>query len=103
MLEYRLRVAIAELYECTSEGEGNHMCNQGGFEMGHFKSIEDAKAELEDFFGEATDYGAYEGDNFVSCSRIEEEDGYMDNNGKYMCNYTVVLEKISAVSWDAAA
>jgi len=103
MLEYRLRVTDTEVYEWTNEGEGKHLHNKGGFTLGHFKSIEDAKDELEDFFGDAPDYGAYEGDNFLSCSIIEDENGYMDNDGKYMCNYTVVLEKISAVSWDAAA
>ena len=50
MLEYRLRVTDTEVYEWTNEGEGKHLHNKGGFTLGHFKSIEDAKDELEDFF-----------------------------------------------------
>ena len=46
MVEYRLRVCWSEVYEWTDGGEGNHISNNGGFTLGHFKSIDDAKAEL---------------------------------------------------------
>ena len=100
MVEYRLRVADSEVYEWTSEGEGNHIHNSGGFTLGHFKSIDDAKSELNEFFGDEPDYEAYEGQNFVTCDRIEDKDGNQDSEGDYLGMYTIVLEKISMVSWE---
>lgn len=100
MPDYRLRVANSEVYEWTDEGEGDHVCGKGGFTIGHFKSVDDAKAELNEFFGHEPDYEAYQGDNFLVCDIIEDEDGYKDNDGKYLSIYTVVLEKISSVTWE---
>ena len=100
MVEYRLRVCWSEVYEWTDGGEGNHISNNGGFTLGHFKSIDDAKAELNEFFGGEPDYEAYEGQNFVICDRLEDKFGYMDSKGDYLGVYTVVLEKISMVSWE---
>ena len=100
MVEYRLRVCWSEVYEWTDGGEGNHISNNGGFTLGHFKSIDDAKAELNEFFGDEPDYEAYEGQNFLTCDRLEDIDGNRDNDGDYLSVYTVVLEKISMVSWE---
>lgn len=99
MSEYRLRVANSEVYEWTQEGEGNYICSKEGFTIGHFKSVDDAKAELYEFFGTEPDYEAYEGDNFLTCDRFEDIEGYMCSEGEYLCTYTVVLEKILPISW----
>ena len=99
MREYKLRVANSEVYEWTSEGEGNHLCCHAGFTLGKYETVDDAKAELYAFFGQEPDYGAYEGDNFLTCDRLEDEDRNLDHDGKYLVIYTVVLEKVSAVAW----
>ena len=108
MNEYKLRVTDVEVYEWTNEGEGKHLHNTGDFTLGHFKSIEDAKAELEEFFGSEPDYEAYADENFLVCDRLEDIDGNHLNyqfeplNHQYLAMYTVVLEKISPVSWSGA-
>ena len=102
MNKYKLRVAWSEVYEWTQEGEGNHICGKNGFTIGQFETVDDAKAELYEFFGTEPDYGAYQGDNFLTCDRIEDAEGYMCNDGKYLSIYTVVLEKISPVAWSGA-
>ena len=99
MIEYRLRVANTEVYEWTDEGEGKHIHNSGGFTLGHFKRIDDAKAELSSFLYGHPEYEAYEGEEFITWGRIEDRDGNQDNGGDYLGMYTIVLEKITPVLW----
>lgn len=105
MSEYKLRVAWSEVYEWTSEGEGNHICGKDGFTIGHFKTVDDAKEELNEFFGSEPDYEAYADEKFLVCDRLEDIDGNHLNyqfepfNPQYIVIYTVLLEKISPVSW----
>ncbi len=103
---YKLRVIDITVHKWggDSEGEGDHVCNKGGFTIGSFDTIAKAKAELADFFGYEPDYEAYKGEDYVCGGIIENEDAYADPNGEYIADYVVVLDKVCAVSnWGASA
>jgi len=103
---YKLRVIDITVHKWggDSEGEGDHVCNKGGFTIGSFDTIAKAKAELADFFGYEPDYEAYESEDYVCGGIIENEDAYADPNGEYIADYVVVLDKVCAVSnWGASA
>ena len=99
---YTLKVCHVEVYEWTDGGQGDHVCSKDGFTLGSFDTVDCCKAYLEDFFGDEPDYGAYEGDNFLSCSRIEDVDAYPSYNSderQFIADYMVMIEKVSHVSW----
>jgi len=100
---YTLKVCHVEVYEWNhGQGQGDHVCSKDGFTLGSFDTVDCCKAYLEDFFGTAPDYGAYKGDNFLSCSRIEDVDAYPSYNPderEFISDYMVMIEKVSHVSW----
>ena len=99
---YTLKVCHVEVYEWTDKGQGDHVCSKDGFTLGSFDTVDCCKAYLEDFFGDNPDYEAYEGDNFLSCSRIEDVDAYPSYNPderQFIADYMVMIEKVSHVSW----
>ena len=96
---YTLKVCHVEVYEWTDKGQGDHVCSKDGFTLGSFDTVDCCKAYLEDFFGDNPDY---EGDNFLSCSRIEDVDAYPSYNPderQFIADYMVMIEKVSHVSW----
>ena len=103
MSYYKLTVVNAEVYTFDDDTEGydNHAYNTGVFTLGHFETIDLAKAELEEFFDSTPDYEAYEDDNYLICDRLEDKDGNKDKDGDYLGMYTVCLEKITAVSFSS--
>ena len=106
MSYYKLHVIDITVYKWggDSEGEGDRVCNKGGFTIGYFDTIAKAKDQLAEFFGYEPDYEAYKGEDYVCGSIVENEDAYADPDGEYIADYVVALDKVCAVSnWGASA
>jgi len=103
MTNYKLTVEDGSIYKWSDDTEGydEHYYNTHGFTLGHFETIDLAKAELEEFLGSTPDYEAYEDYNYVDCDRLEDKNGNKDKDGDYLGMYTVVLEKITSVSFSS--
>ena len=101
---YKLRVIDITVHQWGEDGQGEHVCNKGGFTIGSFDTIAKAKAELAEFFGYEPDYEAYEGEDYVCGTIIENEDAYADPDGEYIADYVVTMDKVCTVSnWGASA
>ena len=123
-MTYKLHVIDVIVHTWSKEGQGEHVCNKGGFTIGSFDTVAKAKEELAEFFGYEPDYEDYVcggdlGKTAIMANMfaiIENEDAYPDPkrmikspydprslpllNGGYMADYVVVIEKVSTVFVD---
>tara|TARA_R110002049_G_scaffold294149_1_gene480126 strand:- start:135 stop:536 length:402 start_codon:yes stop_codon:yes gene_type:complete len=118
-MTYKLHVIDVIVHTWSKEGQGEHVCNKGGFTIGSFDTIAKAKEELAEFFGYEPDYEDYVcggdlGKTAIMANMfaiIENEDAYPDPsatcssvritiNGGYIADYVVVIEKVSTVFVD---
>ena len=102
---YKVQVTHIDVHKWSNEtGQGDYVCSKGGFTIGYFDTISDAKAELADWFGDSEpDYAAYDGEEFLSVSIIENADAYQSDKGEYIADYTIGLQFLSRVIWREAA
>ena len=102
---YKVQVTHIDVHKWSNEtGQGDYVCSKCGFTIGYFDTISDAKAKLADWFGGIEpDYAAYDGEEFLCFSRIEDVDAYESDNGEYIADYTIGLQFLSRVLWREAA
>ena len=102
---YKVQVTNMDVHKWSNEtGQGDYVCSKGSFTIGYFDTISDAKASLSDWFGIEPDYyAAYDGEEFLSVSLIEDADAYQSDVGEYIVDYTIGLQFLSRVTWREAA
>jgi hypothetical protein len=75
-------------------GQGEHVCNKGGYRIGEFPTLQTALAEVRDQFG---DYEVNE-NGLVQTSLIEDADAYPDPKGDYIADYDIIIERVDRVN-----
>jgi len=90
---YKARVLGITVHEWGDEGQGEHVCNKGGYSIGYFPTLKAALSEVRDQFEE---YELCE-DGFIQASLIEDADAYPDPKGDYIADYDIVVERVERV------
>ena len=94
-MSYTARVVFITVHSWTDEfGQGEHVCNKGGYRIGNFPTLQAALAEVSDQFG---DYEISE-DGLVQTSLIEDVDAYPDPKGDYIADYDIIIERVERVN-----
>jgi len=100
MSTYKIRVIDIMVHQWSDEeGQGDFVCSKGGFEIGTTGSIEKAKEVISNFFGYDLEPNAYGVDGYIQASQLEDERAYADNDGSYIADYTLCIEKINRVTF----
>ena len=94
-MRYTVRVLMITVHSWTDEfGQGEHVCNKGGYRIGSFPTLQAALAEVSDQFGE---YEISE-DGLVQTSMIEDADAQPDPKGDYIADYDIIVERVERVN-----
>ena len=94
-MSYTARVEFITVHEWDNEnGQGEHVCNKGGYRIGNFPTLQAALAEVRDQF---EDYEVNE-HGFIQTSMIEDADAYPDPNGGYIADYDIIIERVEYVN-----
>ena len=94
-MSYTARVVFITVHEWDNEhGQGEHVCNKGGYRIGNFPTLQAALAEVRDQF---EDYEVNE-NGFVQTSLIEGADAYPDPKGDYIADYDIIIERVERVN-----
>ena len=100
-MRYTARVVFITVHEWDNEhGEGEHVCNKGGYRIGSFPTLQAALAKVSDQFGE---YEIISEDGFIQTSLIENVDAYLDQNGEYIAHYDINIERVERVTAEEIA
>ena len=99
MTQYKLNVVDITVHRWGSEGQGEHICNKGGFEVGTYPTLDEAKAGASSFFGYTLSEDDYRGD-FITGNIIEDVNAYADPDGDYIADYIMCIDKIERVRFN---
>jgi hypothetical protein len=92
MVTYRIYVIDMMVHEWTEEGQGEHVCTMGGYEAGSYRTPEKLREGLEEQFPGielVQDDLAH-----LRYFQIEDEEGYRDDNGGFIVDYSITIEKV---------
>jgi hypothetical protein len=92
-MSYTARVLGITVHEWGEEGQGEHVCNKGGYRIGEFPTLQAALSEVSEQFGE---YEVNE-NGFVQVSLIEDADAYPEPKGDYIAEYDIIIERVERV------
>lgn len=99
-MSYTARVLFITVHSWTDEhGQGEHVCNKGGYRIGDFPTLQAALAEVSDQFGE---YEISE-EGFVQLSLIEDANAEPDPKGDYIVDYNIIIERLERVTAEEVA
>jgi hypothetical protein len=92
MVTYRIYVIDMMVHEWTEEGQGEYVCTMGGYEAGSYRTPEKLREGLEEQFPGielVQDDLAH-----LRYFQIEDEEGYRDDNGGFIVDYSITIEKV---------
>lgn len=96
-MSYLVRVVASEIHAWNNQdGQGEYLMSKGGYPVGRYETLDDAKIAIEDDCGCSMEDADIQ-DEFISMSRIEDENAYGDPNGRYLVDYTYVIEETNLV------
>lgn len=85
---YRLEVVDIMVHKWSNEdGQGEYVCNKGGYHVADYSSISEAIDSISDDMGYTMDAGSFCGE-YIQASRIENDDAYQDEDGGFIADYT---------------
>jgi hypothetical protein len=94
---YVVRVIDQTVHKWSKkDGQGEHVCNKGGFEIGEYPSIGSALKAIDDYFGYELENDAYQ-TIFIQANQIEDVNGYATPDGDYLVDYTLVIDEVRRV------
>jgi hypothetical protein len=94
-MRYTARVVFITVHEWDNEhGQGEHVCNKGGYRIGKFSTLQAALAEVREQFD---DYVVISEDGLIQTSLIENAYADTDPNGEYIANYDIIIERVERV------
>ena len=96
MSKYVVRVIGQCVHKWGKDGQGEHVCNKGGFTIGDYPSIGSALHAIDEYFGYELEPDAYQTE-FISATQIEDVNGYPDPKGDYIVDYTLVIDEVTRV------
>tara|TARA_A100001515_G_scaffold46485_1_gene36594 strand:- start:82 stop:765 length:684 start_codon:yes stop_codon:yes gene_type:complete len=74
------------------EGQGEYVCSKCGYDVGWWQNVEDVKAELPEHFP-GIEFEQDE-DGCLNYCRTEDENAWADENGEFIVDYVIVVEKL---------
>ena len=89
MITYRIYVLDMEVYEWTDKGQGEYVFTKGGYEAGSYLTPEELREGLEEQFP-----GIELVQGLLHYVQVENGEGYRDDNGEYIVEYTIAVEKL---------
>jgi hypothetical protein len=100
MSNYQVKVIDMTVHRwCDTHGQGEFVCCKGGFTLGEYKSVADAKIGLNKWFDYKLDTESYDGEH-VHASLIEDVEGYATPNGDFITDYFMEVIKCDRVNFD---
>jgi hypothetical protein len=88
---YKIECISIDVHKWGEYGEGEYITSKGGYIIREgIDTIEQARAELNDYFGFEVDDEYIDGD-LISVNQIEDENGYRDDNGQYIADYMIKI------------
>ena len=95
---YQVNVTMMDVHKWDKqEGEGDYVCSKGGYEIGTYSTLLKAKEGIKEHFGYEPDPDDIEKDH-LHMSLVENEEAEADENGNFIVDYTVKINKIEPVS-----
>tara|TARA_S200002703_G_C3781654_1_gene240855 strand:- start:625 stop:951 length:327 start_codon:yes stop_codon:yes gene_type:complete len=98
MSRYQVNVIDQTVYRWGEDGQGDYVCSKGGFEVGTYPTLDDAKKTIDEYFGYELQPDDYQ-DAYISATQIEDENAYEDPDGDYIVYYVLCIDKIDRVSF----
>jgi hypothetical protein len=98
MSSYQVNVIDQTVHRWIEDGRGDYVCAKGGFEIGTYPTLDEAKKAIDEYFGYELQPDDYQ-DAYISANRIEDEYGYEDPDGDYIVDYFLCIDKIDRVSF----
>ena len=100
MSNYQVKVIDMTVHRwCNTHGMGEFVCCKGGFTLGEYKSVADAKIGLNEWFDYELDAESYDGEH-VRATLIEDVEGYAAANGDFITDYFMEVIKCDPVNFD---
>ena len=92
MITYRICVLDMMVHEWSEEGQGEYVGTKGGYEVGSYHTPQELREALEEHFP-GIDVSQEE-DAYLQYAQIEDENGYHNDNGGYIVDYIIAVEKV---------
>lgn len=99
MARYKLNVVDITVHRWGPEGQGDYVCSKGGFEVGVYPTLDEAKAGAGEFLGYTLSEDAYRGD-FIMGTIIEDANAYADPDGDYIADYVMCIDMSERVRFN---
>ena len=99
MTSYQVKVTMMDVHHWDQkEGQGDYVYSKDGYEIGEYPTLIKAKEGIEEHFGYKPDPEDFK-EEYINMCQIENEEGEADEqNGNYIVDYTVTINKIEPVS-----
>jgi hypothetical protein len=100
-VKFKAEMLEKMVHEWGKEGQGAYIQTMGGHTLGYFLTLAEAIKACADFIGyEGEIEKDYFYDGVLQLAVIENSEGYQDDNGAYISDYTFAIEKheISAIT-----
>ena len=99
MTTYQVNVTMIDVHHYSKEeGEGKYIQSMDGFEIGKYPTISEAKQGIKEHFGYEPDPNNDIYDDYIRMTQVEDKEGLADENGNFIVDYTVKINKIEPVS-----
>jgi hypothetical protein len=102
MTKYKVSVIDQTVHRWGEDGEGEHVCNKGGFTLNTYPTLEAAKQGINEFFGYTIEPENYQ-EEYITGNIIEDVDANANPDGGYIVDYVMCIDKIDRVSFEEAA
>ena len=95
-IKYDIQVIDMMVHEWGDEGQGKYVCSKGGFRLGIAPTLDKAREHIDAYFGYEIEDDCING-QIITASLIEDENGYQDDNGNYIVDYRVIVNRVEPV------
>lgn len=93
---YDMQVISMQVHKWGEEGQGDYVYSKSGFQMGTEPTLEKARQHINDYFGYEIDDDSINGD-LITANQIENENAYQDDNGGYIVDYLIRINRVETV------
>tara|TARA_S200002703_G_scaffold1160_1_gene1962 strand:+ start:1023 stop:1334 length:312 start_codon:yes stop_codon:yes gene_type:complete len=96
---YNIEVTMIDVHEWDEEGQGKYVCSKGGYTIGTEPTLEKARQHINEYFGYEIDDDCIDGDRIMA-NQIENADGYQDDNGTYIADYDIRIDRVETITFN---
>tara|TARA_R110000796_G_scaffold69829_1_gene158965 strand:+ start:300 stop:605 length:306 start_codon:yes stop_codon:yes gene_type:complete len=94
-MEFIVEIIAMDVHKWGKDGQGEYVCSKEGYQLGSYKTLKQAKENLEDYFRVNNSDLFVIGDGFYSANLIEDESGYESKTGNYIVDYSIIINKVT--------